>query len=49
MGKLYILNNEKSNFILSFPVKKTSKILVQIKFCKDNINEIIYIKYNAFA
>jgi len=47
--KLNSLNNGRANFILSLPEKETSKILVQIKPCKDNINPITYINYNAFT
>ena len=46
--KLNSLNNGRANFILSLSEKETSKILVQIKPCKDNINPITYINYNAF-
>ena len=47
--KLYTLNNGKSNFILSLPENEPSKILVQIKPCKENINPITFINYNAFT
>ena len=47
--KLITLTNGKSSTILSLPEKETSKIIIQMKSCKININPITYIIYNAFT
>jgi len=47
--KLITLSNGKAATILSLPERETSKILVQLKSCKNTNDPIAYINYNAFT